>query len=244
MSSTARAIQTRLPRLAEAAVERARLTVVPRGRTRAAKVPFVTLLSLLMLGGVVGLLLFNTSMQQSAFAATELQDRATVLTARQASLSMQLERLRDPQNVARRAQAQGLVLPAAPQFLDLSDGTVTGTTDAALAPGTLALDPPPAPLPAELRPPAPTQAPPEGTLPGDRDRSGDRDGSGDGDRSGDRDGSGGREGSDAGDRSGDRSGDRDGSGPERQQDQTGDDTGEDAPRGNRDGDAGGGRNVQ
>lgn len=226
MSSTARAIQTRLPRLAEAAVERARLTVVPRGRTRAAKVPFVTLLSLLMLGGVVGLLLFNTSMQQSAFAATELQDRATVLTARQASLSMQLERLRDPQNVARRAQAQGLVLPAAPQFLDLADGTVTGTTDAALAPGTLALDPPPAPLPAELRPPAPTQAPPEGTLPGDRDRAG----SADRDR--------------AGDRSGDRAGARDGSGRESQQDQTGDDTGEDAPRGNRDGDSGGGRNVQ
>ena len=53
--------------VAEAAVERARLTVVPRARTRAARVPFVSLVTLLLLGGVVGLLLFNTSMQQSSW---------------------------------------------------------------------------------------------------------------------------------------------------------------------------------
>ena len=53
-------IRSRVPRIAEAAVERARLTVVPRRRTRAGRVPFVALVSLVLLGGVVGLLLFNT----------------------------------------------------------------------------------------------------------------------------------------------------------------------------------------
>ena len=54
---SAAALRQRAPRLAEAAVERARLTVVPRTRTQAAKVPFVSLVTLLLLGGVVGLLL-------------------------------------------------------------------------------------------------------------------------------------------------------------------------------------------
>ena len=62
MSTLMTQARTRVPRFAEAAVERARLTVVPRRATRAPKVPFVALVSLLLVGGVVGLLLFNTSM--------------------------------------------------------------------------------------------------------------------------------------------------------------------------------------
>ena len=70
MSSPALQLRERLPRLAEDAVDRARLTVVPRRRVRAARMPFVTLVSLVLLGGVVGLLCFNTQMQQASFAAT------------------------------------------------------------------------------------------------------------------------------------------------------------------------------
>ena len=65
----------RVQRIAEAAVERARLSVVPRVRRRAPRVPFVTLVSLVLLGGVVGLLMFNTSMQQNACAAPSLEHR-------------------------------------------------------------------------------------------------------------------------------------------------------------------------
>ena len=117
MSSTAPQLRSRLPRLAEAAVERARLTVVPRRRARTPRIPFVTLVSLLLLGGVVGLLLFNTSMQQASFAATALEDQATSLSAREQTLQMELERLRDPQRVAEAAKRQGLVIPSAPAFL-------------------------------------------------------------------------------------------------------------------------------
>ena len=78
MSSTAAQVRARLPRIAEIAVKRARLTVVPRPRTRprAPRVPFVTLVSVILLGGVVGLLMFNTSMQQASFRAAALGSRS------------------------------------------------------------------------------------------------------------------------------------------------------------------------
>ena len=153
------ALRQRAPRLAEAAVERARLTVVPRARTRAARVPFVSLVTLLLLGGVVGLLLFNTSMQQSSFTATSLEQRATLLSAREESLGMQLENLRDPQVVARKAQQLGMRVPAAPLFLDLADGSVEG--DPA---GARIVSPRPAARPSLLDPPATVVAPAEGVL--------------------------------------------------------------------------------
>ncbi|MDX6373304.1 MAG: hypothetical protein QOD98_2292, partial [Nocardioidaceae bacterium] len=65
MSTPAVQLRQRLPRLADDAVARARLAVVPRRRIRAARMPFVTLVSLVLLGGVVGLLCFNTQMQQA-----------------------------------------------------------------------------------------------------------------------------------------------------------------------------------
>ena len=75
--------RTRVPRFAEAAVERARLTVVPPrrqlDRTQAARTPFAVLVLVMLAAGVVGLLMFNTNMQQLSFTATSLQDRVNVL---------------------------------------------------------------------------------------------------------------------------------------------------------------------
>src|SRR5262245_47223607 len=131
MSSPAPQLRSRDPRLAETAVERVRLTVVPRARTRAPKVPFVTLVTLVLLGGVVGLLLFNTSMQQASFAATSLEEQATSLGNRQQTLEMELEDLRDPQQVAAKAQHLGMVPASRPAFLDLASRKVLGTPGAA-----------------------------------------------------------------------------------------------------------------
>lgn len=159
-----------LPRAAEAAVERARLSVVPRARVRATRVPFVTLVSVLLLGGVVGLLFFNTSMQQASFTVSSLEEQATVLSARQEALSMEIQRLQDPQAIARRAQRMGMAIPEAPLFLDLSDGKVLGDRAAASITSRVALDPTAPALPAELNPQAKVKIvpPPEGVLPEDR----------------------------------------------------------------------------
>lgn len=127
MSSTAPAIRARVPRLAEAALERARLSVVPRRRRRrTSPVPFLAVVSMLAVGGVVGLLLFNTSMQQASFAATDLQQQADLLQAREQSLQMKLDQLRDPQTIALKAQRMGMVLPSSPAVLDLRSGKVLG----------------------------------------------------------------------------------------------------------------------
>jgi cell division protein FtsB len=138
--------------LAEAAVERARLTVVPRRRTRAARMPFVMLVSMVLLGGVIGLLLFNTSMQQASFAATALEEQANTLTAREQTLQMELEVLRDPQRVAEHAQNLGMVPAANPVFLRLSDGKVLGERVAATPANRLRVRPLPPVKPAVLTP--------------------------------------------------------------------------------------------
>ncbi len=138
MSSTAPQLRSRLPRIAEVAVQRARLTVVPRPRTRprAPRVPFVTLVSVIMLGGVIGLLLFNTSMQQASFRATALEQQAADLTAQEEALQMELQELENPQRVAAAAQDNGMVLPAGgPLVLPLGTGEILGAEDQPVLPG-------------------------------------------------------------------------------------------------------------
>ena len=153
MSALINQARQRAPRIAEAAVDRARLTVVPRASRRAARVPFVTLVSLLLVLGVAGLLFFNTSMQQASFTATALQERATVLEAQQQSLQMQLARLRDPQQVAERAERLGMVPPSSPAFIRLSDGKVLGNPQPASAADRIRITPLPARRPSNLNPP-------------------------------------------------------------------------------------------
>jgi cell division protein FtsB len=141
MSIPVSQVRGRVPRLAEAAVERARLTVVPRRVQRAPRVPFVTLVSLLLVGGVAGLLLFNTHMQQASFVAGSLEQQARALSAQEESLRMQLHRLRDPQNVAARAKRLGMVPAESPAFLRLSDGAILGNPSPATAEAAVRIDP-------------------------------------------------------------------------------------------------------
>ena len=152
MSALMNQARNRVPRFAETAVERARLTVVPRVRSRAPKVPFVSLVTLLLVGGVAGLLAFNTSMQQASFTATSMEQRAAVLDAREQSLQMELETLRDPQRVAVTARRMGMVPPSAPAFLRLEDGAVLGSPAPAVAEDAVRVIPLPTRKPKDLRP--------------------------------------------------------------------------------------------
>ncbi|GAB2752380.1 hypothetical protein GCM10027020_00230 [Nocardioides salsibiostraticola] len=133
MSSASPRMGTRTAPLtgAAATIERVRLSVVPRRRRRAPRIPFVTLVGLILLGGVVGLLLFNTSMQQSSFATTALETQATNLTAREQTLRVELDELRDPQRVAERAVDLGMVLPPSSAILHLPSGRIEGEPTAA-----------------------------------------------------------------------------------------------------------------
>ena len=153
MSSPALQPRTRVTRIAQEAVDKARLTVVPRVRSRAPRVPFMTLVSLVLVGGIVGLLLFNTSMQQASFAASSLQDEADTLAAREQTLRMELDELRNPQRVAEEAQSMGMVIPSAPVFLDLRSGKTSGVRTPSTPDNAIQLLPPPPAKPAILAPP-------------------------------------------------------------------------------------------
>jgi hypothetical protein len=159
-----------MPRIAEAAVERARLSLVPRRSTRSPRLPFVALVTVLLIAGVAGLLLFNTSLQQSSFTASRLEERASVLAAQEQSLKLELATVRDPQKVAARAQRLGMVPAGTPAFLLLGEGRVLGKPSVASADDTLRITPLPTEKPARLRPPplvlerVPTSADREGRL--------------------------------------------------------------------------------
>lgn len=143
-------------RLTNAALSRARLTVVPRVRARAPRVPFVLLVSLVLALGVVGLLMFNTSMQQAAFTTSRLEDKAAALTAQEQALAVEVEALRNPQRVAEQAQAMGMVLPSGSCFLALSGKQPDCA--AAPAPRQLRLQPV-APVKPAILDPAPITVP-------------------------------------------------------------------------------------
>ena len=148
--------RTRVPRFAEAAVERARLTVVPPrraiGRTQAARTPFAVLVISMLVAGVVGLLMFNTNMQQASFKATALQERVNTLTAQEQALNMELDALRDPQRLAAAAKELGMVAATEPAFIRLADGRVLGNPTPAALDNAIRITPLPAPKPASLKP--------------------------------------------------------------------------------------------
>ncbi len=153
MSATMSQARARVARGVPAAVERARLTVVPARRFGPPRAPFAALVLAILAAGVVGLLMFNTHMQQASFHATELQRQADALTAKRQALEMELERLRDPQAVAAAGKRLGMVPPVNPAFVRLGDGSVVGTPTPARPDEGIRITPLPPVKPELLRPP-------------------------------------------------------------------------------------------
>jgi hypothetical protein len=136
--------------------------------------PFVALVSMVLLSGVVGLLLFNTSMQQASFAATALEDQANTLAARQQALQMDLDRLRNPQRIAKAAVGLGMVQAGNPAFLDLETGQVRGVPSAGDGTTALRINPLPPKRPGILDPaPHVVTVPPTESGTGSGESSGD-----------------------------------------------------------------------
>ncbi|MGN6724161.1 MAG: hypothetical protein ACTHJM_16255 [Marmoricola sp.] len=146
-------LRLRAPRLGESPL-RERLHLVPPRAVQRARIPFVALIALILAGGVAGLLLFNTQMQQGAFEIEHLQAQAAALSATQQDESMQLLRMSDPQRLAAAAKRLGMVAPTTPAFLDLATGRIKGVPTAATAQNSMNIGGSGvAPTPTSLRPP-------------------------------------------------------------------------------------------
>jgi hypothetical protein len=112
---------------------RPRLTVVPRLVEQPRRLPFVLLVVALLGAGLVGLLLLNTSMERGAFRVTALRSESAALSARQQQLELQVAAEGDPQEVASKALALGMVQNPSPAFLSLRTGRVVGRSVAGTA---------------------------------------------------------------------------------------------------------------
>lgn len=133
--------RARVPRLAGALQQRARLSVVTGSSQHAPRVPFAAFVLAVLGVGLVGLLVLNTSLQQGAFHARSLEQRAEGLTVRKEALALEIDALRAPDRVAREAQSLGMVANHNPAFLFLGDGTVRGDAEPADPGEALRLDP-------------------------------------------------------------------------------------------------------
>lgn len=144
-------LRLRAPRQGESLRER--LALVPPRAVQRARIPFVALIAFILAGGVAGLLLFNTQMQQGAFEIEHLQAEAAALSATQQDQSMQLLRMSDPQRLAASARRLGMVAPPNPAFLDLATGRILGVPAAATSSNAMNIGGMgAAPTPKSLRP--------------------------------------------------------------------------------------------
>jgi hypothetical protein len=90
------------------------------------RAPFIVLVLLLVVGGVLGILVLNTKINENAFRLHDLRQRQAALDQRQSELEQQLADYESPNNLAAAACKLGLVPAGAPAFIRLPDGKVIG----------------------------------------------------------------------------------------------------------------------
>ena len=133
------------------------LTVVSPAGVLPARTPFVGLVVVLIVAGLMALLTLNTVLQQASFTVTRLERHAAELADREQALAQEVAQQEAPQRLAERAVQLGMVPSETPAFIRAADGTVLGVPAPARAPAR-------APIEVPVAPPPPTDVP--GTIPG------------------------------------------------------------------------------
>ncbi|MEU0392982.1 septum formation initiator family protein [Streptomyces sp. NPDC006208] len=123
MSTAAKQLKGRAAQLAR---------LMPSGPSTAARTPFVLLVVLLLSGGLITLLLLNSSLNQGSFKLSELKKRTTDLTDQEQALQRDVDSRSAPDALERRARELGMVPGGNPAFLG-PDGKIHGVPDEATA---------------------------------------------------------------------------------------------------------------
>ncbi|MFI6346932.1 hypothetical protein [Streptomyces sp. NPDC050560] len=118
------------PRLRGRAARLAAL--LPAGPSRAARTPFVLLVVALLAGGLISLLVLNSSLNEGSFQLDDLKKQATDLSDEEQQLRHDVNGYSAPDALRRRAGDLGMVPGGSPAFLG-PDGTVRGVPSAAPA---------------------------------------------------------------------------------------------------------------
>jgi hypothetical protein len=103
--------------------KRPRLRVAPPAPVSAPRAPFVALVLVLVLIGVIGILVLNTRIAENAFKLDALRTKQSTLDRDEERLRSDLASKESPVTLASRAKQLGLVPSRTPAFLLLPDGT-------------------------------------------------------------------------------------------------------------------------
>lgn len=102
------------------------LKVAPPPPVSVPRAPFVALILVVVVGGVLGILLVNTKINENAFRISKLQDQQATLDIQQQQLEKRIANYEAPGNLAAEARRLGLVESGPPAFIRLPDGRVIG----------------------------------------------------------------------------------------------------------------------
>ncbi|MER7277356.1 hypothetical protein ABT369_23225 [Dactylosporangium sp. NPDC000244] len=97
--------------------------MAPPAPVSAPRAPFVALVLVLVLSGVVGILVLNTRIAENAFKLDALKTKQAGLDRDEERLRSDLANKESPVTLASRAKQLGLVPSRTPAFLVLPDGT-------------------------------------------------------------------------------------------------------------------------
>ncbi|WP_431974653.1 hypothetical protein [Micromonospora haikouensis] len=114
--------------------ERARAAATPSPRLRVAppppvsvpRAPFVALILVLVVGGVLGILLVNTKINENSFRLERLQQQQAKLDVDQQQLDKEIADAKAPGNLTATARRLGMVEAEEPAYIRLPDGRVIG----------------------------------------------------------------------------------------------------------------------
>ncbi|MBO0867233.1 MAG: hypothetical protein J2P15_01590 [Micromonosporaceae bacterium] len=106
--------------------EQPRLRAAPPVPVAAPRAPFVALVLVMVVAGVVGILVLNTKINENAFQLTNLEAQQVTLDQQEQQLNQQLADRESPNNLAAEALKLGLVPAGTPAFIRLPDGRVLG----------------------------------------------------------------------------------------------------------------------
>ncbi|MEH1130104.1 hypothetical protein [Micromonospora sp. CPCC 206061] len=101
------------------------LRVAPPLPVSVPRAPFIALILVVVVGGVLGILLVNTKINENAFRLEKLQQSQNALDIREQQLEQEIATAEDPGTLIAAAKKLGLV-PGTPAQIRLPDGRVTG----------------------------------------------------------------------------------------------------------------------
>ncbi|GAA4580539.1 hypothetical protein GCM10023176_60220 [Micromonospora coerulea] len=103
-----------------------RLRVAPPPPVSVPRAPFVGLILVLVVGGVLGILLVNTKINENAFRLEKLQQQQAKLDVDQQQLEKEIAEQKAPGNLTANARKLGLVESDDPAYIRLPDGKMIG----------------------------------------------------------------------------------------------------------------------